>query len=45
MKHQISNTERVTVHDKFMVIDGESVETGSFNSPRRRPDTTARTLW
>jgi len=26
-----SNNSQVTVHSKFMVIDGESVETGSFN--------------
>lgn len=27
----ISNTKRATVHDKFFVVDGLTVETGSYN--------------
>jgi len=28
---QLSNTDRVTVHDKDMVLDGRSIQTGSIN--------------
>ncbi|ACD21647.1 hypothetical protein Bphyt_7362 (plasmid) [Paraburkholderia phytofirmans PsJN] len=28
---QLSNTDRVTVHDKVMIADGRAVEFGSFN--------------
>jgi phosphatidylserine/phosphatidylglycerophosphate/cardiolipin synthase-like enzyme len=31
MTAAMSNTHRVTVHDKYMVIDGKDVETGSLN--------------
>ncbi|WP_454829724.1 phospholipase D-like domain-containing protein [Paraburkholderia xenovorans] len=28
---QLSNTDRVTVHSKFVVVDNATVETGSYN--------------
>jgi hypothetical protein len=45
MTAAMSNTHRVTVHDKYIVIDGLHTETGSFNYTTAAASTARTCLW